>query len=426
MPKLTQSNPKYRRHRASGQARVTLDGRDYYLGPFGTKASKNEYDRIVGEWLAGGRRLPASAGGAADLTVSELIALFFGHAQRHYRRADGSPTSEVSVFRDALRPLRRLYGATSAAEFSPRALVALGEEMIRLGWTRKNINRQLGRVRQVFKWATARELVPVAVYAVLRTVPGLQANRTAARESEPVLPVADDRVSAVLPHLTPTVRAMVEIQLLSGMRPGEVCGLRTDELDTAGPVWVFRPKQHKNAHRGHAREVFLGPRAQELLKPYLTRPDRTTPHLFSPTAAVTESRASRRAARVTPLGLGNGPGANRRPGPKRTAGTRYTTAIYRQAIARACERAFAMPAELRPDPEDAPARAAERTSARAAWRAANVWHPNQLRHSAATRIRRDYGPEAAQVILGHKNMRTTELYAERNVSAAVAVVSQAG
>ena len=50
MPRLVHRNPKYRKHRASGQAVVTIDGRDHYLGPYGTKASHNEFDRLIGEW----------------------------------------------------------------------------------------------------------------------------------------------------------------------------------------------------------------------------------------------------------------------------------------------------------------------------------------------------------------------------------------
>jgi hypothetical protein len=57
MPRLSNSLPKYRKHKASGQAIVTLNGRDIYLGPHGTKASKREYDRIIGEWLQNGRQL---------------------------------------------------------------------------------------------------------------------------------------------------------------------------------------------------------------------------------------------------------------------------------------------------------------------------------------------------------------------------------
>ena len=41
--------PKYRRHKPSGQAIVTLSGRDIYLGKWNTKVSKSEYARRVGE-----------------------------------------------------------------------------------------------------------------------------------------------------------------------------------------------------------------------------------------------------------------------------------------------------------------------------------------------------------------------------------------
>ena len=54
MPRLTQRLPKYRKHRATGQAIVALDGRDHYLGPHGTVASKLEYDRLCREHIVSG------------------------------------------------------------------------------------------------------------------------------------------------------------------------------------------------------------------------------------------------------------------------------------------------------------------------------------------------------------------------------------
>ncbi len=54
MPRLIHQNPTYRKHRATGQAVVTLDGRDFYLGPHGTKASRAEYDRLIGGALGRG------------------------------------------------------------------------------------------------------------------------------------------------------------------------------------------------------------------------------------------------------------------------------------------------------------------------------------------------------------------------------------
>jgi hypothetical protein len=56
MPRLTSQNPSYRKHEASGQAIVTVDGHDIYLGPYGSKASRDESDRVIGEWLIRGDR----------------------------------------------------------------------------------------------------------------------------------------------------------------------------------------------------------------------------------------------------------------------------------------------------------------------------------------------------------------------------------
>ena len=38
--------PKYRKHKASGQAIVTIGGKMHYLGPHDTKASRAEYDLV--------------------------------------------------------------------------------------------------------------------------------------------------------------------------------------------------------------------------------------------------------------------------------------------------------------------------------------------------------------------------------------------
>jgi hypothetical protein len=53
MPHLKRALPSYRHHKPSGQAVVTLNGKDYYLGPWGTKTSRDAYDRLVvvaGKW----------------------------------------------------------------------------------------------------------------------------------------------------------------------------------------------------------------------------------------------------------------------------------------------------------------------------------------------------------------------------------------
>jgi hypothetical protein len=67
MPKLVNAVPKYRKHKQSGQAIVTLNGRDHLLGPHGTKVSKREYDRLVAEWLARDRQPLVSADSSLSL-----------------------------------------------------------------------------------------------------------------------------------------------------------------------------------------------------------------------------------------------------------------------------------------------------------------------------------------------------------------------
>ncbi len=200
MPKLLNRFPKYRKHKASGQAVVTLCGRDVYLGPHGTKVSREEYDRVIAEWVASGRG--TAAPGQPAITVVELVAAFLRHADGYYCKPDGTPTGEAGTFKHALRPLTVLYGRTPAADFGPLKLKAVRERMLSVGWCRKTINGHISRVKSVFKWAVSNELIPAGTYRGLQAVAGLKAGRSEARESSPVTPVADEVVDATLPFLS--------------------------------------------------------------------------------------------------------------------------------------------------------------------------------------------------------------------------------
>jgi hypothetical protein len=157
MPRLSKSLPKYRKHKASGQAVVTLSGREHYLGPHGTKASIREYDRLTGEWLENGRSLPS--GQSHDITVAELLLRYWKFAKGYYRK-NGKPTAEVDCLKSALRPVRELYGNQPAQEFGPLALETVRERMIAQGRSRKGVNKAISRVRRVFRWGVSKELIP--------------------------------------------------------------------------------------------------------------------------------------------------------------------------------------------------------------------------------------------------------------------------
>ena len=180
--------PTLRRHRPSGQAVVTLNGKDVYLGPWPPTLRKpppdvrDAYDRLIAEWLANGRRLPVEDDAPAA-SVNEVILAFWRWAEQHYRRADGTPTNELNEYKYTLRSLRELYGPTPAPAFSPLKLKAVRQKMIDAGWSRGVVNRRVSRLVHLFKWAVSEELVPEGTWRALTTVAGLERGRTAAREA---------------------------------------------------------------------------------------------------------------------------------------------------------------------------------------------------------------------------------------------------
>lgn len=423
MPK---TKPTYLLHKPTGQARVRIDGRDIYLGEYGSRASRERYDDLVADWFARNGDLKSYV-----LEVDDLVLLFLEHAREHYRK-DGRLTSEFECLKLAFRPLIELYGHSRARDFGPRALKAVRKIMVDAGRTRRSINSMISRIRRLFRWGVENEHVPVTVLQALCAVQGLQLGRTTAAEGEPVEPVDEATVNETLKYLSPVVAAMVQLQLLTGARPGELVTLRPCDLtmETDG-VWTYRPQGHKTVHRGRERRVYLGPEAQALLRPYLDRAPES--FCFSPREATELRHAQKRAARKSPMTPSQ---AARRPKamPKKAPRERYTTPSYRRAIERACEFAFGMPPELQSPPKDENGKRLEETAAQrtlrrrlaAEWRKQNTWNPHQLRHTRATAIRKQFGLEAAQVVLGHAECRVTEVYAERDFELAARVMKEIG
>lgn len=400
MPRLVDAVPKYRRHRASGQAIVTVSGRDHYLGPWKSRASRVEYDRLVGEWIAAGR--PSHVPSAShDLTIVELVRDYWEFAQRYYRK-NGRPTNELPGLLTALRTLKAHYGHTRAADFGPLALKALREKFVEAGHSRGYVNQNVGRLKRMFRWAASEEKLGVTAYQALATVSGLRSGKTEARESAPVLPVSDFVVEQTLPYLPEVVADMVRLQRLTGARPGEICSVRPCDVDTSASVWCYVPDSHKTQHHGRERRIYIGPRGQDVLRSYLLR-DKSS-FCFVPAESEARRNAERRERRKSPMTPSQ---AARRPKrrPLRSAGKKYANDAYRRAITRAVELANRERKEHDKLPN---------------------WKPNQLRHAAATEIRRQYGLEAAQVALGHASADITQVYAERDQSKAIEVARAIG
>lgn len=291
------------------------------------------------------------------------------------------------------------------AELGPKRIKALRRRMIDEGQSRKYINGMIGVLKSMLRWGMEEELIDASklnLAVLAKGVCWLRKGRSDAYEPAPIRPVPDALVEKIRDHVAPEIWGMIQFQLATGARPGEVTILRMKDINTTGPVWEYRPSDHKTAHHGRERVVMIGPAGQAVLREFM--PTSTEAFVFSPDAD------------------------GRRP---------YRRDSYTLAIRRGCELAFKMPKELRDigrtvkrmkdatNAEKAAAR--ERLSSEAAeWREANVWTPNQLRHNFGTKARRTAGLEAARVTLGHSSASVSEIYAERDLDAARAVVAKIG
>jgi len=284
---------------------VTLSGQDFYLGPHGTKASKIEYDRLIGEWLANGRKVPAKA--ESTINVVDLCAHCWRFCKTYYVK-NGKPTDEQAGVRASIKALKKSYGKTPANEFGPLALESVRNQMIETGNSRRYINQNIGRIKRMFRWGVSKELIQVETYQRLQAVAGLKRGKCKAVETKPILPIAD----ATIAKANSIVADMIRIQRLTGCRPGEVCAMQPPEIDRTNDVWQFWPESHKMEHKNRHRVVLIGPRAQAILKPYLIR-------------------------------AGDGYCFLRRDG------NRYETPHYHKHIKGACDRAFPAPDDINDD-----------------------------------------------------------------------------
>jgi integrase len=383
MPRLSSKLPSYQKH-VSGQAFVKLNGVTHYLGPWNSRTSKVQYDRIVAQWLASSRS-PAFGvpEDRKEVTVVQIIAQYRSWAVDYYRDETGRPTGTAENIRPIMKRLRKWYGSELASEFTALALKDVVRRLIAEGLSISTVNDAICRIRHMFRWAASEKLVNVAVYQELDTVQMERQGRSKAKPKRIVEAVSDADIEATLPHLPAIVRDMVKLQRLTGARPGELCNMRVSEISAAGDVLIYQPGHHKTKHHGKSRSIVIAGSAIEIIKPYLWGDGE---FVFSSAKSMEQVLSERSAKRVTPPSCGNKPKAGR----KITGGEKYREDSYRRCITRACEKAGIEP-----------------------------WSPNQLRHAAAVDIQSTLGIEAVAAMLGHSKIDTSKIYAKHNLALAI-------
>jgi integrase len=387
--------PGYCHHKPTNQAYVTLGGKVIYLGEYGSEKSKQRYRSLKAEWLTNQAAFEAKnrskRAGTGWPTMAALAVSYLEHAKVYY-----GTSTEYANLRLACGPIQDLYSHRETDLFCTLAFKACRD-----WWlsdpkrSRQYVNKMSKYLLRILKWGVSERMVPATVFESCRCVAPLKRGRTSAPESKPVLPVDDATVDATLVHATPVVADMVRFQRLTGCRPGELVTITPGMVDRTGKVWMIRLSKHKTAHHGHQRTIYVGPQAQAILTKYLLRaPDAAC---FSPIESERQRRAAQHARRVTPPSCGNMPATNRVKHPRKSPSEAFTAGTYARSIRSACLRAKVTP-----------------------------WAPNRLRHSAGTAVRKAFGIEAAQVVLGHTELGVTQVYAERDEAKAIEVAHSMG
>lgn len=402
--------PSYSRKidRGVERARVTLFCAvtrrriDIYLGRYGSPESRQAYARVVAEWEAANRAVHRPAGlrslQAPGLTVNQLLAQFWEDAAKTYSSGELAPLKSI------IRILRDHCGYMAAASVGPNTFRGMRHAMIAQKLARTTINKQMRRAVAIFKWGVAHELVSPITHQAIAALEPLKRGRSDAPELEPVRPVALDVIEATKRHVPETVARMIDLQRLTGMRSGELLGMRPCDLTMQGDAWTYTPERHKTWHHGHARTVYFGPQAREILRAVI-KPD-VAGRVF---AAYTRDSYRRAITRGCDLA---------------EAEAREKAGLPPAWLCSACNKSWPIYDDYRRhrlarhDDVAGPEPSRERLVPR--------WFPHQLRHTYATDVRRLFGLEAAQVALGHRSLDVTLIYAERDAALGQRVAENMG
>ena len=385
MPKLQKRPPKY--CKMNKYAVVYYHGRPHYLGLHGSPESKVAYARFVAELQANPTVFPLK--GEKQVLVRVLTATFLDHA-----KANIDPISYGHVRTVVLDFLDKLFGDnTSVDDFTPRYLKLVRKEMIQSGrFCRRTVNDYIFRIIAIFAWGVENDLVQESTWRALKIVKSLRKGEEGTFDNEERQPISDDVIRRTLPFMPPTLRAMVQLQRILGMRPNEIFKMRVGDIDTTqnNGLWYYVPGSYKTS-RFVGKIVFpLGKPEQELIAPHLVgkAPEAA---VFSPRAAMAERGADRRANRKTKMSPSHVAKDKARAAKPSPYSEFYNRDSYRNAIA----HAIAKGNKVLPDGGKIP-----------------HWFPYQLRHAAATDAELAHSDADAQALLGHRTVNMTKRYSK--------------
>lgn len=337
-----------------------------------------------------------------------------------------SGTAPPGMLADIQRAERYLFGTedapamhafTRVEEFGAAELLAWQRHLCeltdpvkgggtRLRLVRSTISQMIKPLRLCYAWGVIVGRVDQLHAAALTLVPPPAAGTVKEKKRRPGVTRA--AVDAAIPHLSPPLRAAVELLWLTCARPSEILSLRAGEiirggtiltasavsLDLPPGVWAVVKAEHKTDGTEFDRVIFFGPLAQAILAPMIEGLA-AEEFIFRPA----DGKAARKELEKAKRKPGNYGTYKPRKGAEgeRQPGEMYDSNVLRKAVKRACQKAKV-----------------------------TVWLPYSLRHSTFKRVQQQFGRDAARVYGGHKVGGATEIYAGADLATAARVALAMG
>lgn len=322
---------------------IRITGHDYYLGKDRWKA-----DQLAGELIA--EKMKGS-----PLLLSSAVQHWLDIA-----KSSVSPVTYESYRFLAQSVLRHVKGL-EVRQFTKLYYSDLLRRFAEAGKSRGTIKAYRHVILEALRYAEIRDLIPNGTYAAFQIIP-LPRN---AKQPKRITPTCSEELDRVREAVGQTVYDILRLEVLTGMRPGELLRLRPCDIEKMpSGVWQYVIYRHKTSGRTAAPLVkYIGPQAQEIMERYIAdaKPDEP---LF-----------------------------------KRRNGKPHTTHSVQQRIS-----------YLKRTRRDFP----------------QTFHQYKCRHAAGTEARKHQGLEGAQAFLGHANRATSEIYAEVNQDLAIALALEIG
>ncbi len=400
--------PKLCRNKFNGTAFITVNGKQVYLGKWGSEKAQAAYERFLLNWLKANRenqQLPKDPRGG--FTVAELVVAFVAD----YRKRPVKSQADLKTFIRVGKRLESLFPRQEADSFRIRDLEILRDSFQDEGFTRKGehqdhsrtyLNKLVSRAKMIFSWGTSKEMVSAETVARLKFLQPLRKGHTTAPEPPGHHLISDKDYKAVLPFLPAYYKDIVEVLHLTGMRPSELCNMRVCDIDRSGKIWIYQPEHHKTEHSGATRIIGLGKKTQAVLRKHLAKRG-DDEYVFTPARAMESRWKIQRKQRKSPLQPSQVEREKQRASGKMARfKPKLDAPIITKRVKAACNMALK------------------------AKKISQAWTPYDLRHTAITDVRTKYGAESAQHFAGHSNLYTQKYYDHSALEAASKVAEEIG